>query len=137
MGLTFLIRRLQQQPPPTSQPRGCLLVISRLSTLAGLPAAPAAALLRTEGCRLPPAALSLRAGMEPAKGKGQSAEASPPAPTLASEGGSATETGVVRRACRSGSALLLHWVVISGEAGLDSGVPSRLAESGQNLDAEG
>lgn len=40
MGLTFLIRRLQQ-PPPTSRPRGCLPVISRLSALAGLPAAPA------------------------------------------------------------------------------------------------
>lgn len=42
----------------------------RLSALAGLPAAPAAALLRARGCRLPPAARPLRAGMEPAKGKG-------------------------------------------------------------------
>lgn len=54
MGLTFLIRRLRPA-------RGCLLLISRLSALAGPP--PEAA-----GLRVPPAALPLRARMQPRRG---------------------------------------------------------------------
>lgn len=83
VGLTFLISRLRP-PLPTSQPRGCLLFISRLSALTG--PLPCLQLRRAGGCRAPPAA---------GRWRQQSARASPPAPTCASEGGSAAETGVV------------------------------------------
>lgn len=73
VGLTFLIRRLQQ-PPPTSRPRGCLPLISRLSALAGLPAAPAGEGRPPPTCRVSATASVSRpvprSGMQPVPGKG-------------------------------------------------------------------
>lgn len=102
MGLTFPIRRLQQ-PPPTSRPRGCLPVYLQVGCTCG---AAGGACGRAPGGEGRPPPTCCAPGWTRERGRGQSAEVSLPAPTLASERGFATETGVVLSVRRSGSALL-------------------------------